>query len=388
MFGLYAMDGRAAVRRGGAARHGPRPARQEDVEVVRQRGRPAGLDRPVRRRRHPVHAGPRRQPRRGRAGQRGVVPGLAQLLQQAVERDPLRADERRDRRRATCRRRDLSAVDRWILSRLQHVIAEVDEHFEAYEFAKVCDTLYHFAWDDVCDWYVELSKPVLAGGGPAADATRRVLGPRARPAAAPAAPGHPVRHRGAVDRADRRRDGGDRGLAGRRPALDRRRGRGGARRAAAGRHRGPPVPLRPGPRAGPAGARRADRARRRRARRARAADPFAGPARRPGATSRPTATLAVAGGVSVELDTRGTIDVAAERARLEKDRAAAEKEAAQCRAKLDNPAFIAQGAGPGGRQDQGAPGRGGGDLARIAAALDGVAIAHDASRRRRASPSR
>jgi valyl-tRNA synthetase len=53
-----------------------------------------------------------------------------------------------------------------------------------------------------------------------------------------------------------------------------------------------------------------------------------------------TATLAVAGGVSVALDTRGVIDVAAERARLEKDRAAAEKEAAQCRAKLDNPAFV------------------------------------------------
>ena len=52
-----------------------------------------------------------------------------------------------------------------------------------------------------------------------------------------------------------------------------------------------------------------------------------------------TATLSV-GAVAVELDTRGSIDVAAERARLDKDRAAAEKEAAQCRAKLDNPAFI------------------------------------------------
>ena len=52
-----------------------------------------------------------------------------------------------------------------------------------------------------------------------------------------------------------------------------------------------------------------------------------------------TATLSVAGGVGVELDTRGAIDVTAERARLTKDREAAEKEAAQCRAKLDNPAF-------------------------------------------------
>src|ERR671933_2142371 len=71
---------------------------------------------------------------------------------------------------------DVSAVDKWILSRLQHVIAEVDEHFATYEFAKVCDVLYHFAWDDVCDWYVELSKPMLATGGPEADRTKRVLG--------------------------------------------------------------------------------------------------------------------------------------------------------------------------------------------------------------------
>src|SRR4051812_44644301 len=72
---------------------------------------------------------------------------------------------------------DVSAVDKWILSRLQHVIAEVGEQFATYEFAKVCDTLYHFAWDDVCDWYVELSKPVLTGADPAAaDRTRRVLG--------------------------------------------------------------------------------------------------------------------------------------------------------------------------------------------------------------------
>src|SRR4051794_33004758 len=42
---------------------------------------------------------------------------------------------------------DMSTVDRWILSRLQHVTAEVDEQFGAYEYAKVCDILYHFAWD-------------------------------------------------------------------------------------------------------------------------------------------------------------------------------------------------------------------------------------------------
>ena len=46
------------------------------------------------------------------------------------------------------------------------------------------------------------------------------------------------------------------------------------------------------------------------------------------------------GGVLVELDTSGTIDVAAERKRLAKDLAAAEKELAQCDGKLNNPAFV------------------------------------------------
>ena len=60
----------------------------------------------------------------------------------------------------------------------------------------------------------------------------------------------------------------------------------------------------------------------------------------PGDDFPASATLAMPGGVSVALDTRGSIDVAAERARLTKDRAAAEKEVAQARAKLDNPAFV------------------------------------------------
>jgi valyl-tRNA synthetase len=60
-----------------------------------------------------------------------------------------------------------------VLSRLQHVTASVDEQFERYELAKVCDTLYHFAWDDVFDWYLELSKPVLNS---AAGPPRRVGG--------------------------------------------------------------------------------------------------------------------------------------------------------------------------------------------------------------------
>jgi valyl-tRNA synthetase len=60
----------------------------------------------------------------------------------------------------------------------------------------------------------------------------------------------------------------------------------------------------------------------------------------PGADFMATATLSLAGGVEVELDTRGAIDVGAERARLTKDEAAAVKEVAQCQSKLDDQAFL------------------------------------------------
>ena len=70
-----------------------------------------------------------------------------------------------------------SVPDRWILSRLSAVNAEVNELFEAFEFGKVCDVLYHFAWDEVCDWYLELAKvPLTSGDEAAADTTRQVLG--------------------------------------------------------------------------------------------------------------------------------------------------------------------------------------------------------------------
>jgi valyl-tRNA synthetase len=70
----------------------------------------------------------------------------------------------------------LTAVDRWILSRLAAVAAEVDALYDGYEFGKVCDALQHFARDDLFDWYVELAKTPLRAGGEAADTTRVVLG--------------------------------------------------------------------------------------------------------------------------------------------------------------------------------------------------------------------
>ena len=68
----------------------------------------------------------------------------------------------------------LTAIDKWILSRLSETISEVDQLLESYEFARACDVIYHFAWDDLCDWYLELSKETFASGN--SEATKRVLG--------------------------------------------------------------------------------------------------------------------------------------------------------------------------------------------------------------------
>ncbi|MEV6727792.1 valine--tRNA ligase [Streptomyces sp. NPDC051364] len=70
----------------------------------------------------------------------------------------------------------LSATDRWILSRLNKVVAEADAHYEDYQFAKLADALYHFAWDEVFDWYVELSKTTFFEEGDQAKVSARVLG--------------------------------------------------------------------------------------------------------------------------------------------------------------------------------------------------------------------
>lgn len=73
-------------------------------------------------------------------------------------------------------REDLSAIDLWILDLLNETLREVDTALESFEFAKATEALYHFAWDDLCDWYLELSKSSLVEDGTAANVTRRVLG--------------------------------------------------------------------------------------------------------------------------------------------------------------------------------------------------------------------
>jgi valyl-tRNA synthetase len=68
----------------------------------------------------------------------------------------------------------LSDIDKWVLSRLSETTAEYSSLIENYEFARACESIYHFAWDDLCDWYLELSKETFASGNAAA--SQRVLG--------------------------------------------------------------------------------------------------------------------------------------------------------------------------------------------------------------------
>jgi valyl-tRNA synthetase len=60
----------------------------------------------------------------------------------------------------------LAAPERWILSRLSGVAAEIGPRFETFRFDEACGRLYHFFWGDFCDWYIELSKPSLFGDAP------------------------------------------------------------------------------------------------------------------------------------------------------------------------------------------------------------------------------
>tara|TARA_B110000902_G_scaffold144699_1_gene166912 strand:+ start:11400 stop:14252 length:2853 start_codon:yes stop_codon:yes gene_type:complete len=56
---------------------------------------------------------------------------------------------------------ELSLADRWILSRLQKAEQKVIESMGVYRFDHAAEALYHFIWSEYCDWYLELSKPVL-----------------------------------------------------------------------------------------------------------------------------------------------------------------------------------------------------------------------------------
>ena len=56
---------------------------------------------------------------------------------------------------------ELQLEDKWILSRLNSVIKSVTENLDSYELGVALSNLYEFAWDNLCDWYIELIKPRL-----------------------------------------------------------------------------------------------------------------------------------------------------------------------------------------------------------------------------------
>ncbi|MFN7386302.1 MAG: valine--tRNA ligase [Lysobacteraceae bacterium] len=64
-------------------------------------------------------------------------------------------------------------AERWILDRLQQLLKDVEAQFAAYRFDLASQAMYEFVWNEVCDWFLELSKPALQGGDAAAIASTR-----------------------------------------------------------------------------------------------------------------------------------------------------------------------------------------------------------------------
>jgi valyl-tRNA synthetase len=233
-----------------------------------------------------------------------------------------------------------SSPDRWILSRLSAVIADVDRLFEAFEFGKICDVLYHFAWDEVCDWYLELAKvPLASGDAGVIETTRGVLGFVLDQVLRLMHPVMPF----VTDELWTALTGEESVMVSAWPVFSYQDQAAEAeissmmRLVTEVRRFRSDQGLRPGQRvaAGLAGVEET---------------PLAGHEERirsllrlnPPADGFSASAALEVEGITVELDVAGAIDVAAERRRMEKDLAAARSEAEQAASKLDNAAFTAK----------------------------------------------
>ena len=86
----------------------------------------------------------------------------------------------------------LSLADRWIISRLQTAEKEVRRHMDQYRFDMAAQTLYEFIWNEYCDWYLELSKPVLWDTNASEEVKRGTLGTLVRVLEATLRLAHPI----------------------------------------------------------------------------------------------------------------------------------------------------------------------------------------------------
>ena len=64
-------------------------------------------------------------------------------------------------------------IDQWILSRLNNVISEVEEHLSDYRLDLAAQALYEFTWNEYCDWYLEFAKSILQSGSPSDQSNTR-----------------------------------------------------------------------------------------------------------------------------------------------------------------------------------------------------------------------
>jgi valyl-tRNA synthetase len=66
----------------------------------------------------------------------------------------------------------LSLADKWILSRLQKTIDQAHKALKDFRFDLYAHTIYDFTWNEFCDWYLELSKPILTSSDSSEEAQR------------------------------------------------------------------------------------------------------------------------------------------------------------------------------------------------------------------------
>ncbi|WP_111766281.1 valine--tRNA ligase [Nakamurella deserti] len=73
-------------------------------------------------------------------------------------------------------RESLEDVDAWILDRLGETVSATTDLLADFQIAKAAEGLYHFVWDELCDWYLEFAKDAIYGAPERAEKTREVLG--------------------------------------------------------------------------------------------------------------------------------------------------------------------------------------------------------------------